>query len=466
VLGKILAGKYEILRSLGEGGMGAVYEAQHVGVGRRVAVKVILAENLDNKQTQVARFEREAKLAGGIETRHICQVLDTGTDDDGHPYMVMELMRGRDVGDQLKAHGPLLPHAALAVVVQACRGLQKAHDAGIIHRDIKPANLFLCEEEDGDVTVKVLDFGIAKIREDALPAQGSDPGLTRTGALLGSPLYMSPEQARGKQDIDLRSDLFSLGVVLFRMLAGRAPFQDIDAFGDLLMAICTEPSPPVQSFAPWVEPEVASLTHRALAIPREARFQTATEFLSAAEALLPSGFRLRLEHLAPLPESQRQHVASVLPHDDTRAVSATYGALSNTRSDSQNAAPLPPKKSGVLFGAAVGFVAVVGVGYALVGRPAAPADPALGAQDTSGAAEASAAATDSPSSPTDAASAVRATPTSEASASTTSAATATPSASNAPVLGVPPRFVPPTPPTPPAGGSSPSTGADPFGGRK
>jgi serine/threonine-protein kinase len=173
VIGKILAGKYEILRSLGEGGMGAVYEAQHVGVGRRVAVKVILAENLDKKQTQVARFEREAKLAGGIETRHICQVLDTGTDDDGHPYMVMELMRGRDVGDQLKAHGPLLPHAALAVVVQACRGLQKAHDAGIIHRDIKPANLFLCEEEDGDVTVKVLDFGIAKIREDALPAQGS-----------------------------------------------------------------------------------------------------------------------------------------------------------------------------------------------------------------------------------------------------------------------------------------------------
>ncbi|MBM4373721.1 MAG: protein kinase [Deltaproteobacteria bacterium] len=470
MIGKILDGKYEILRSLGEGGMGAVYEALHVGVGRRVAVKVILAENLDKRQTQVARFQREARLAGGIETRHICQVLDTGTDQDGHPYMVMELMRGRDVGEHLKEHGPLLPHAALAVVVQACRGLQKAHDAGIVHRDIKPANLFLCEEEDGDVTVKVLDFGIAKIREDALPAEGSDPGLTQTGALLGSPLYMSPEQARGKHDIDLRSDLFSLGVVLYRMLAGRTPFQDIDAFGDLLMAICTEPAPPVQSFAPWVEPGVASLTHRSLAIPREARFQTASEFLAATEGLLPSGFRLRAEHLVPVPDSQRKHVTPPIPHkDDTRAVSATYGALTNTRSETRDAAPETPRRAGVLIGAAVGFLAVVGVGYALVGRPPEPGS--TSAERATGAREGASVG--------DTAASVASAAEAASSAVETTAPTATPSASALPAITAAPTTSSsaPAPKSLPRGGPLPSAapaphgpgerpGVDEFGGRK
>lgn len=488
MIGKVLDSKYEILSLLGEGGMGAVYEALHVGVGRRVAVKVLLAEDLSKKATHIARFQREARLVGGLETRHICQVLDTGSDEDGHPYMVMELMRGRDVAAQLKASGPLHPQAALAIVVQACRGLQRAHEAGVIHRDIKPANLFLCEEEDGDITVKVLDFGIAKMHDGAVPASGSDPTLTRTGALLGSPLYMSPEQARGKDDIDVRSDLFSLGVVLYRMLSGRAPFQDIDAFGELLMAICTESAPPLQKFAPWVEPEVVALTHRALAIPRDARFQSASEFLTAAESRLPAGFRLRREHLAPLEEEVRKRVAVAIddasPTEDTRQLGSTHSALANTHPDTLDSTPSKPRSRGaVVLGAGLGFLAVLGGGFFALGphggSSARPDDAVLdttGRPDSSPNSGATSPADSSEAQPmpppsssitaaTSAPSAAMA-PAAMASASGSGAATAAAPASASPRLGGP---LPQPGATQPGNGTvpaAPTAERDPFGGRR
>ncbi|MBM4359664.1 MAG: serine/threonine protein kinase [Deltaproteobacteria bacterium] len=484
MIGKTLDGKYEIVRAIGEGGMGAVYEAVHVGVGRRVAVKVISADDLAKKESQVARFHREAKLAGGIETRHICQVFDTGTDEEGHPYMVMELMRGRDVSEQLKLSGPLAPEAALAVIVQACRGLQKAHDAGVIHRDIKPANLFLCEEEDGEITVKVLDFGIAKIRDDLVPDKGAYPTLTRTGALIGSPLYMSPEQARGKQDIDHRSDIYSLGVVLYRMLSGRAPFEDIDAFGDLLMSIGTEPPPPLQKFAPWAEASVAQLAHHALMTRREDRHQTATELMAASEALLPSGFRLRKDHLKALDAEVRDRVAHAAVIEDLRALSATQNALSNTRTDEPPTRRVVTSgKSGLFVGVAVGLVAAATT-YLFVlsdrSEPAAP-DPAAAAAvspvaapsstTTAGSATASALATTAGSPTASALATAAGSPTASALATTASAAatpvasetaTPTPSVASPPVV-QPPRYMPPPtlPPPPP-----PPAGTDPFGGRK
>lgn len=368
MIGETLGGKYEIVRPIGEGGMGAVYEAVNLGVGRRVAVKLINADNLAEKATHVARFHREAKLAGGIETRHICQVYDTGEDERGRPYMVMELMRGSDVADKLKETGPFSPDVALAVIVQACRGLQKAHDAGIIHRDIKPANLFLHEEEDGEITVKLLDFGIAKVRGDLLPSEGSDTALTRTGALMGSPLYMSPEQARGKGDIDFRTDLFSLGVVLYRMLCGRAPFQDIDAFGDLLMSICTEPSPPLQRFAPWVDAAVTEVAHRALLIPREARYQTATDMMAAADALVPPGFRLRKEHFVPLGAEARNRIAPLADGDTRLALSATQHAVANTQADDEVVAPSAGRGRRYLFLGTAAVLLAVGGGFFVVNR--------------------------------------------------------------------------------------------------
>jgi serine/threonine protein kinase len=167
--GEAIDTKYLIVRQLGQGGMGAVYEARHAGTGRRVAVKVIVGETLQKNRDVVARFQREARAAGAIESAHVVQVLDTGFDpSSGHPYLVMEFLSGRDLQEIIRELGPLPPELALRVVAQACLGLLKAHEVGVVHRDVKPANVFLARLDAGDIVVKLLDFGIA---EDCLGAR-------------------------------------------------------------------------------------------------------------------------------------------------------------------------------------------------------------------------------------------------------------------------------------------------------
>jgi len=305
VIGEVLDGKYEILRLIGEGGMGAVYEAEHLGMGRRVAVKIILARDLQKKRAHIKRFHREARAAGSVDSRHIAQVLDTGTLEDGRPYMVMELLVGEDFGQLLRRIGPLAPEVATAVVAQACRGLAKAHEAGVIHRDLKPANVFLAER-DGEIVVKLIDFGIAKF--DVELDNFKDSTLTKTGSLLGSPLYMSPEQARGKREIDQRADLWSLGVVLYRSLCGRTPFQDVEALGDLIITICSSPVPPIQDVAPWVPPAIAEALHKALKLHPDARYQTASEMADALSAVVPTT-TITPDQLMPLEEAQKARTA-------------------------------------------------------------------------------------------------------------------------------------------------------------
>ncbi|HTN88848.1 MAG TPA: serine/threonine-protein kinase, partial [Sorangium sp.] len=218
--GTTLNGRYTLGRLLGKGGMGAVYEAVDVALQRRVAVKDIAPE-LAHGRSALGRFEREAKAASAVQTEHIVRVLDAGVDrETGSPFLVMELLRGEDLAELLDRLGPLPPGLALRIVAQACVGLQKAHAAGVLHRDIKPANLFLARrEEGGGIVVKLLDFGVAKIRPVHDPRRDTT-GLTRSGHVLGTPRYMSPEQARGIKDVDHRTDLWSLGVVLYRALAG------------------------------------------------------------------------------------------------------------------------------------------------------------------------------------------------------------------------------------------------------
>ena len=207
MIGKLLDKKYRIVRELGRGGMGAVFEAKHTATGRRVAVKVITSELMKRDARAVARFQREARASGAADNRHIVQVLDAGLEEvSGAPYLVLEYLVGQDLHSVLKAVGALPADVALRIVGQACLGLQKSHEAGVVHRDIKPANLFLSRGDDGEITVKLLDFGIAKIKPDEAK-EDETTGLTRTGSLLGSPLYMSPEQARGLKDIDHRTDL-------------------------------------------------------------------------------------------------------------------------------------------------------------------------------------------------------------------------------------------------------------------
>jgi len=301
----VIDGKYQIVRQLGEGGMGAVYEARHRGTGRRVAVKVIAAASLAKNPEVVARFQREAMASGAIESQYIAQVLDTGIDPStGSPYTVMELLSGEDLQQAILRLGALAPDVALRITAQACLGLRKAHESQVVHRDIKPANLFLAKREDGDIVVKLLDFGIAKVTQDQLAAS-ENAGLTRTGAMLGSPLYMSPEQARGKRDIDHRTDIWSLGIVLYEALSGTTPYGHLDTVGELILQICSAPPRHLQELAPWVSPEVAAIAHRALALNPADRFASAGEMFDAVRALLPNGHALTDGMLVAVPPQER-----------------------------------------------------------------------------------------------------------------------------------------------------------------
>ncbi|WP_437934282.1 serine/threonine protein kinase [Sorangium sp. So ce341] len=310
--GQLCDGKYRVIRLLGQGGMGAVYEAEHVGTGARVALKCIDGALVVPGKNSLVRFQREVKAMGAVDTEYMVRVLDAGTDPESKvPYMVMELLRGEDLQHLLDRVGSLEPDTALRIVAQVCLGLQKAHEARVVHRDIKPANLFLARRGDGEIVVKILDFGIAKFKPE--PSQGGPTtGLTRSGGILGSPLYMSPEQARGLSDIDDRTDIWSLGMVLYCALAGRLPHGHISAFGDLIMAICAQEPLSIQALAPWVEPEVAAVVHGALRLDTGERFPSAAAMLDAIRPLLPGGFALRDELLVPVGPATRARVAARL----------------------------------------------------------------------------------------------------------------------------------------------------------
>jgi len=290
--------------------MGSVYEAS-TDDGQIVALKVISAGDLSKNPVLVARFQREAKAASAIETKHIVRMIDTGTDESsGMPYMAMELLRGEDTQELLDRFGTLPPELALRLTAQACTGLHKAHEARVIHRDIKPANLFVSTVEDEGIVVKLLDFGVAKVRQDANTLETA--GLTRTGSMLGSPLYMSPEQARGHKTIDHRADIWSIGIVLYQMLCGRTPHHDIDALGELIIAICSDPPESVQERAPWIEPEVAAIVHKALRFDPSERFQTAEEMVDAIVTALPNGVEVQQDELRSINADERAHVATKL----------------------------------------------------------------------------------------------------------------------------------------------------------
>jgi eukaryotic-like serine/threonine-protein kinase len=235
----LVAGKYELVRLIGRGGMGSVWEAKHVSLGTSSAIKFIESEYANSQEAR-SRFDKEAKAAATIQSKHAIQIYDHGVTDDGKPYIVMELLRGEPL-DKMIDRGPIGLIETARILQQVCRGLARAHDRGIIHRDLKPENIFLVRTPDEDEAVaKVLDFGIAKMQNSG-PASGLTSS-TKTGAVLGTPFYMSPEQARGLRNVDHRADVWSLGVIAFKCVTGKLPF-DGESVGDLLVKICTAPVP-------------------------------------------------------------------------------------------------------------------------------------------------------------------------------------------------------------------------------
>jgi eukaryotic-like serine/threonine-protein kinase len=215
--GMRIAGKYRLERPLASGGMGTVWVARDEHLDRPVAIK-LMAPELAASDTLRARFEREAKAAAGLSSNHVVRVYEHGV-DDGLPFMAMELLDGEDFGSRLKREGRIDVAAAAAIATQVAKALRKAHEAGLVHRDLKPRNVFLARVDDNEV-VKVLDFGIVKSAEPARPGEA-----TKTGVIMGSPKYMSPEQVRSAKGVDHRSDLWSLGLILFRAVTGRSAFE-------------------------------------------------------------------------------------------------------------------------------------------------------------------------------------------------------------------------------------------------
>ncbi|HSS02012.1 MAG TPA: protein kinase [Kofleriaceae bacterium] len=236
-VGAVLAGKFRVDRVIGQGGMGVVVAATHLHLQQPVALKFLLPDLVHSPQI-VERFVREARASAQLRGEHVCRVSDVGAFDHGAPYIVMELLEGSDLASLLASHGPLPVPLAADYVLQACVGIAEAHAGGIVHRDLKPANLFLTRRPDGSPLIKVLDFGIAKATGDR------NFSLTQTSAVLGSPGYMSPEQLRSTRDVDVRSDIWSLGVILYELVSGRPPFTG-ESITELALHIAMDPTPPL-----------------------------------------------------------------------------------------------------------------------------------------------------------------------------------------------------------------------------
>ncbi len=221
-VGDVLAGKYQVERVLGVGGMGVVVAAKHVTLGERVAIKFLLPEALTRADV-VARFLREGQAAARLRGEHVARVHDVGKLETGAPFLVMEYLDGKDLGALLREEGPLPVAAAVDYLLQACEALAEAHSAGIVHRDLKPGNLFVVKRLDGSPSIKLIDFGISKI---LLPGtEGGEGDMTATAVMMGSPYYMAPEQMASARDVDGRADIWSLGVILYTLLAGNPPFR-------------------------------------------------------------------------------------------------------------------------------------------------------------------------------------------------------------------------------------------------
>ncbi|MBX3190333.1 MAG: serine/threonine protein kinase [Labilithrix sp.] len=306
----ILAAKYRVTQEIGRGGMGAVYDAVHTKTGRRVAVKLI--QDSERSEESRVRFEREARAAGAIDSRHVAQVLDSGEDETGRPYIVMEYLHGEDLRSLLARLGPLDAPVALAIVAQALLGLHKAHEADVIHRDLKPGNVFIARTDDDECVVKVLDFGIAKVADLGIDERSSDGVialeklaadsrgchvLTKTSAVVGSPPYMSPEQLGTPRDVDARTDLWSMGVVLYEALSGKTPTSHVVDLGARLASIRRDPPRDIREINASIPHELAAVVHRALEIDRAQRYASAREMLEAVRALAPAGTKVPAELL-------------------------------------------------------------------------------------------------------------------------------------------------------------------------
>lgn len=352
--GQILGGKYRVDRVLGAGGMGMVVAATHLQLDERIAIKFLLPEALRNPEA-VARFGREAKAAVKIRGEHVARVIDVGTFENGAPYMVMEHLDGRDLAALIAQHGALAPSDAVDAVLQACEALAEAHALGIVHRDLKPANLFMVRRPDGTPSVKVLDFGISK-----LTAAGADHSMTKTSAVMGSPLYMSPEQMTASRQVDARTDIWAIGVVLYEVLTGRVPFN-AETLPEICGLILTATPAAIRDYSPAVPDALQGVVRRCLEKDRERRYANVSEL---AHALSPFGSRATsrsVERIARILGASS--TLDAMPMSGPAPAPANFGP-----STQSNWGQTKPSRSSAmpLLAAAAGFVVLLGAAGAFL----------------------------------------------------------------------------------------------------
>lgn len=330
-VGDVIAGKYRIDRVLGAGGMGVVVAAEHLQLRQIVAIKFVLPDALGSTEA-LERFLREARAVVRLRSEHVARVIDVGTLANGSPYMVMECLTGCTLGALLQRE-TLLPVADVVhYVIQACEALAEAHSIGIVHRDLKPENLFLTHSVSGAPFVKVLDFGVSKME----PMTG-EPGLTRTAALMGSPLYMAPEQMRSARDATARSDIWALGVVLYHLLGRRPPF-DAESMPELCLKVTLEPPVPLRSRRADVPGALEGVIMRCLEKDPARRYANAAELAAALEPFAPPEARAAVERARLVATGMRPAYAS--PPFDAAAGSFERGLVQSTstpRSTTQDA---------------------------------------------------------------------------------------------------------------------------------
>ena len=361
--GTIIAGKLRVVRQLGTGGMGAVYEVEHEFTTHRRALKMLHAEMLEHPIV-VARFVREASAAGHIGNPHIVETFDAGKLDGGEPYIVMEMLQGETLGARLEKVRRLQLPELVDVIRQACDGIQAAHDAGIVHRDLKPENLFLIEK-DGKPFVKILDFGVSKF--DPTLTGGAD-GTTKEGSALGTPYYMSPEQVDGDKDLDARTDVYALGVILYQCACGKRPFK-ADALPKLAVLIHEGKPAPLSERRPELPIGFVEVVHKAMARDREQRFPTPRELGAALEPFSAAALDATMLETSAIRGSSKPPPGPVVarserpqePTQDAKRPGLTVGgsALSVAMPEAAPRVGEPKKSRGGLF-------AVVGIGGALL----------------------------------------------------------------------------------------------------
>jgi serine/threonine protein kinase len=382
--GDILAGKYRVERVLGVGGMGVVVAAHHMQLDQKVALKFLLPEALHSAES-VGRFLREARAAVKITNEHVARVIDVGTLENGAPYMVMEYLEGADLGAWLRRNGALAVEQAVEFVLQACVAVADAHALGIVHRDLKPGNLFCVRRSDAQLSIKVLDFGISKVTGVAAGSGGAQ-SMTKTSALMGTPVYMAPEQMRSTKTVDARTDIWALGVVLFELLAGRTPFAS-DSLPDLVLQIAHEPPPSLRLLRADVPAGLEAVILKCIEKEPGQRYSNVSELAQALLPFAPKRARASVDRISGIIEAAGLSVrASVLPASPAgQSTLAPPGTTPPVTQTAYGVTGVSARKKAVAWALAVASVlgAAVG-GAALLLRPS-PNPPPRKEVDPSGA---------------------------------------------------------------------------------